>query len=112
MKNIISRNLFSTFLKESKQIFYTKYFESNWSNIRNTWKRIKTITSIKNITTVIPHSTEFNNRTITDSTAMSNVFNNYFISVAERTIKYQIFTQTLYRLPIQYKHKYVLLNTN
>ena len=112
MKNIISRNLFSIFLKESKQIFYTKYFESNWSNIRNTWKRIKTITSIKNITTVIPHSTEFNNRTIIDSTAMSNVFNNYFISIAERTIKYQIFTQTLYRLPIQYKHKYVLLNTN
>ena len=48
------RNLLSTLLKESKQIYYTKYFESNWNNIRNTWKGIKTIISIKNITTAIP----------------------------------------------------------
>ena len=78
------RNLLSTLLKESKQIYYTKYFESNWNNIRNTWKGIKTIISIKNITTTIPHSIEFNNRPITDPTAMSNVFNNYFTSIAEK----------------------------
>ena len=79
------RNLLSTLLKESKQIYYTKYFESNWNNIRNTWKGIKTTTSIKNITTTAPHSIEFNNRTITDPTTMSNVFNNYFTSIAEKT---------------------------
>ena len=79
------RNLLSTLLKESKQIYCTKYYESNWNNIRNTWKRIKTIISIKNITTTIPHSVEFNNRTITDPTTMSNVFNNYFTSIAEKT---------------------------
>ena len=79
------RNLLSTLLKKSKQIYYTKYFESNWNNIRNTWKGIKTIISIKNITTTIPHSIEFNNRTITDPTTMSNVFNNYFTSIAEKT---------------------------
>ena len=79
------RNLLSTLLKESKQIYYTKYFESNWNNIRNTWKGIKTIISIKNITTTIPHSIEFNNRTITDPTTTSNVFNNYFTSIAEKT---------------------------
>ena len=78
------RNLLSTLLKEIKQIYYTKYFESNWNNIRNTWKGIKTIISIKNITT-IPHSIEFNNRTITDPTTTSNVFNNYFTSIAEKT---------------------------
>ena len=71
-----NRNLLSTLMKESKQIYYAKYFESNWNNIRNTWKGIKTIISIKNITTTIPHSIEFNNRTITDPTTMSNVFNN------------------------------------
>ena len=79
------RNLLSTLMKESKQIYYAKYFESNWNNIRNTWKGIKTIISIKNITTTIPHSIEFNNRTITDPTTMSNVFNNYFTSIAEKT---------------------------
>ena len=41
------RNLLSTLMKQSKQIYYTKYFENNWSNIKNTWKGIKTIISIK-----------------------------------------------------------------
>ena len=41
--------------------------------------------SIKNNTATIPNSVEFNNRTITDPTAMSNVFNNYFTSIAEKT---------------------------
>ena len=53
--------LLSILMKESKQIYYTEYFESNWNNIRNTWKGIKTIISIKNITATIPHSIEFNN---------------------------------------------------
>ena len=79
------RNLLSTLLKESKQIYYTKYFESDWNNIRNTWKGIKTINSIKNIRTTIPHSIELKNRTITDSTAMSNVFNACLTSIAEKT---------------------------
>ena len=72
-------------MKQSKQIYYTKYFESNWNNIKKTWKGIKTKISIKNITTTVPHSTEFNNRTITDPTAMSNAFNKYFISIAKKT---------------------------
>ena len=68
-------------MKESEQIHYTKYFESNWNNIKNSSKEIKNIIiSIKNIRTTILHSTEFNNRAITDPTAMSNVFNNYFTS--------------------------------
>ena len=36
------RNLLSTLIKQSKQIYYTKYFENNWNNFNNTWKRIKT----------------------------------------------------------------------
>ena len=102
------RNLLSTLLKKSKQIYYTKYFESNWNNIRNTWKGIKTIISIKNITTTIPHSIEFNNRTITDPTTTSNIFNNYFTSIAQKTKSNIEFSPKHYRLPIQYKHKYIL----
>ena len=52
---------------------------------KNTWKGIKTIISIKNITTTITQSIKFNNRTIEDPTARSNVFNNYFTSIAEKT---------------------------
>ena len=36
-------NLLSTIMKQSEQIYYTKYFESNWNNIKNTWNRIKSI---------------------------------------------------------------------
>ena len=66
------RNLRSTLMNESKKICYTRYFESNWNNIKNTWKGIKTIISIENTTT-------------TYSAAMSNVFNNYFTYIAEKT---------------------------
>ena len=71
-------------MKQSKQIYYTKYFENNWNNIKNIWKGIKTIISIKNITTTVPHSIEFNNRTLRYITAMSNDFNNYFTSIAKK----------------------------
>ena len=48
------RNLFFTLMKETKHIYYRKYFQSNWSNI-NTWEGIKIIILIKDITTTIPH---------------------------------------------------------
>ena len=79
------RNLLSTLMKQSKQNYYTKNFENNWNNIENTWKEIKTIISIRNITATVPHSIEFNSKTITDPTAMSNVCNNYFYSIAKKT---------------------------
>ena len=40
------RNLFSTLMKKSKQAYY-KYFEKNWTNIKNTWKGIKSLISLK-----------------------------------------------------------------
>ena len=43
-------------MKGSKQIYYKKYFESNWNNIKITWKGIKAIISFKNITATVPHS--------------------------------------------------------
>ena len=77
-------NLLSTLIKKSKQIYYAKYFETNWNNIRSTWKGIKTLISIKYITVTIAHSIEFNNRSITDPKSVSNVLNNYFNSIAEK----------------------------
>ena len=87
-----------------KQIYYTKYFESNRNKIKNTWKGIKTIISIKYITTTIPHSIAFNIRTIANPTGVSNVFNNCFTSVTEKTKSNITF------LPKNYT--YYLSNTN
>ena len=58
------KNLICTLMKQGKQIYYTKYFENNLNNTENTWKGIKTMILIKNITATVPHSIEFNNRTI------------------------------------------------
>ena len=42
-------------MKQNKQIFYKNVFEKNWNKIKNTWTEIKTIISIKNITTAVPY---------------------------------------------------------
>ena len=40
------RNLLSTLMKKSKQAYCNKYFKINWNNIKNTWKRIKSLISL------------------------------------------------------------------
>ena len=42
------RNMLSTLMKKSKQAYYNKYFETNWNNIKNTWKGIKSLIYLKN----------------------------------------------------------------
>ena len=43
------RNMLSTLLKKSRTNYYNQYFEANMNNIKNTWKGIKSILTIKNI---------------------------------------------------------------
>ena len=69
-----------------------KYFEKKWNNIKNTWKGIKSLVSLKtkasSVSTVL--SLE-NGDTITNPYDIDNTFNNYFASMAEttkRSIKY------------------------
>ena len=40
-------NLLSTLMKKSKQAYHDKYFERNWNKIKNTWKGIKSLISLK-----------------------------------------------------------------
>ena len=44
------RNLLSTYMKKSKQAYYNKYFETNWDNIKNIWREIKSLISLKTVT--------------------------------------------------------------
>ena len=48
------RNLLSTLMKKSKQAYYDKYFEKNWNNIKNTWKGIKSLISLKTKASSVP----------------------------------------------------------
>ena len=41
-------------MKKSKQAYYDRYFERNWNNIKNTWKGIKSLISLKIVASSIP----------------------------------------------------------
>ena len=40
-------------MKKSKQAYYDKYFERNY-NIKNTWKGIKSLISLKTVASCVP----------------------------------------------------------
>ena len=80
--------MFSTILKQSKTNYYIHYFENNWNSIKNTWKALKSILNIKNIKNIsadISKSLTVDGTTISNPTAISNIFNNYFCSIANKT---------------------------
>ena len=77
------RNIIATLMKKSKQNYFTKYFESNIKNIKNTWKGIKIII-LKNSASSSPNLLNFNNELTSDPFRIANVFNNYFSSIGEK----------------------------
>ena len=82
------RNLLSTLTKKSKQAHYDKYFERNWNYIKNTWKGIKSLISLKTIASSIPTVLSLDNGdTITNPYDIANTFHNYFDSIAQTTKK-------------------------
>ena len=71
-------------LSISKSNYYNQHFRANMNNIKNTWKRIKSIITIKNLSSDIPKSLSCNGLTITNKVEISNIFNNYFTTIAEK----------------------------
>ena len=84
-----------TLLKKAKQNYYNQYFEANMNNIKNTWKGVKSILTIKNTSSNFPKCLSSNGSTFTNQAEISNIFNNYFASIAENT-----------KLNINYSHKH------
>ena len=75
-------------MKRSKQIYYGKYFENNWNNIKNTWKGIESLISLKSVASTVPTVLSLDNDdTITNPYNIANTFHNYFASKAEITKK-------------------------
>ena len=66
-------------MKKSKQAYYDRYFETNWKNIKNTWKGIKSLISLKiAASTILTVLSLDNGDTITSPYDTANTFNNYF----------------------------------
>ena len=72
-------------MKQSKTNYFNYYLESNWNSIRNTWKGIKSIITIKDFSTDIPKSLSVDGATISNPLPISDIFNNYFSSIAGKT---------------------------
>ena len=87
--DIKTGNILSTLLKRSKTNYYNHYFDINW-NIKNTWKGIKSILSIKLDPSDLPRILNANDSTITNPVEIA-VFSNFFSFTASQTkvnIKY------------------------
>ena len=90
------RHLLSTLMKKSKQAYYDKHFERNWNNMKNTWKGIKFLISLRTVASHVPTVLSLGNGgTITSSYDIANTFNNCFASIVETTKK-----------SIKYSHKH------
>ena len=73
-------------MKKSKQAYYDRYFGRNWNNIKNTWKGITSLISLKTVASSIPTVLSFTNGdAIINHYDIANTFNNYFASIAENT---------------------------
>ena len=75
-------------MKKSKRAYHDKYFERNWNNIKNIWKKIKSLVSLKTVASSVPTVLSLDNSdTITNPYDIAKTFNNYFASIAETTKK-------------------------
>ena len=96
------RKMLSTILKQSKTNYYNHYFETNWKNIKNIWKGLKSILIIKNISADIPKSLTVDSTTVSNLMVISNISTTIFLQLLiKRSVIfhfhiniYQIFLKT------------------
>ena len=75
------RNKLSTIMKESKRKYYNDYFRTNLKNIKNTWKGIKSIISLKCKVSDIPTIIKDKGTFLTAPKDIANSFNKFFCLV-------------------------------
>ena len=79
------RNMLSILMKKSKQNYFTMLFENNLKNLKNTWKVIKSIISMKSSSSNSPTLLTYQNENIDNPEIIANIFNNYFSTIGEKT---------------------------
>ena len=75
--------MLSTILRRSSGSYFSKFFESNSNNIKNTLKGIKSLITVKHTFTSVPRTLNRNNSTVINPVEIANIFNNHFASVAK-----------------------------
>ena len=70
------RSMLSTLMKKSRQNYFTKFSENNLKNLKNTWKGIKIIISMRSSFSNTPTLLTFRNKNIDNPEGIANIFNN------------------------------------
>ena len=77
----IYRNKLKHLILISKKSFYNNYFNTNKDNIKETWKGIKQLITLKKAAYSTPTTLKIGNTKITDTKSIANEFNKYFANV-------------------------------
>lgn len=75
------RNKLNHLIKLSKRSYYLDYFSANKNNIKNMWKGIKQLISLKPEASKVPSKIIKSNEVITDPIRIANEFNNFFANI-------------------------------
>ena len=78
------RNKVVATIRNSRKIYFQKYFEENSKDIRKTWSGIRNIINIRLSTKGQPTSMLFGDELVTDPSKIAEGFNSYFSSIAEK----------------------------
>ena len=68
-------------MKKSKMNYYNHYFKTNWYNIKNNWKGIKSNLSINNNASNIPKIVASNDTTTTQPIKLQTCSTTYLLSL-------------------------------
>ena len=74
----------SILLRETKEYYYKQYFSDIKKTLKLVWQTIKGIINIKNKSDESISSLLIDNQLITSAKQISNHFNNFFTSIAEK----------------------------
>ena len=78
------RNHIVTLSRNSKKIYFQNFFADNANNLRNTWKGIKKLINLKNVSETNPTSILVDDKLIIDSKEIATEYNNYFSNIANK----------------------------
>ena len=83
----IYRNKLSKLVKISKKKYYNDYFIENSNNVKNIWKGIKQIMTLKPQKASLPTKLVMSDSITTDTKSIANAFNDFFSNIGNKLAK-------------------------
>ena len=78
------RNRTTREIKKTKKKYYKDYFNNNLNNMKKTWKGIKQIINLNNVTGPQISQLSYEGKTINSNKSMANAFNDFFTKIGPK----------------------------